>query len=150
VGFVSLALSNVFGPRQDPHGEAGVVAIFGLKLLKGERCTIFGDGKQTRDFVYVDDVVDGFMSASEHGEGETFNIGTSRETSVEDLYRQIADICGVNEDPEYAPERPGELNRISLDATKAKSGLGWAPKTSLREGLGQTIDWLRQQPSVGP
>ena len=142
--FVSLALGNVFGPRQDPHGEAGVVAIFGLRLLSEQPCVIYGDGKQTRDFVYVDDVADAFLTASEKGAGETFNIATSEETSVENLYWKLADICGVDKEPEYAPERPGELNRISLDISKAASELGWSPKTTLEEGLSETVRSLRQ------
>jgi UDP-glucose 4-epimerase len=150
LSFVSLALSNVYGPRQDPHGEAGVVAIFGLRLLTKDRCVVFGDGKQTRDFVYVDDVADAFISASEEGDAETFNIGTSVETSVEELYRELAEICDVSEEPEYAPARPGELDRISLDFSKAASRLGWSPKTSLRKGLEKTVESLRQQLSGAP
>jgi UDP-glucose 4-epimerase len=137
--FVSLALSNVYGPRQDPHGEAGVVAIFAFRLLKGERCAIFGDGKQTRDFVYVADVVDAFLAAAKLGEGETINVGTGVETSVEELYRAMAEVCGVDEEPAYEPERPGEVRRSSLDISKAKRVLGWEPVTSLSEGLRLTI-----------
>lgn len=145
LAFVNLALGNVFGPRQDPHGEAGVVAIFGSKLLRGEHPVIFGDGRQTRDFVYVGDVVDAFMLASEHGEGETFNIGTGRQTSVTELYWEIASICEVDEAPRFEAPRPGELQNSALDASKAKALLGWKPKTGLREGLSQTIDFLRTQ-----
>jgi UDP-glucose 4-epimerase len=141
--FVSLALSNVYGPRQDPHGEAGVVAIFAFRLLKGERCVIFGDGKQTRDFVYVGDVVDAFLAAAERGGGETINVGTGVETSVEELYRAMAAVCRVDEKPAYEPERPGEVRRSSLDISKAKRLLGWEPVTSLPEGLTRTIDSFR-------
>lgn len=143
--FVNLALGNVFGPRQDPHGEAGVVAIFGLKMLNGERPVIFGDGRQTRDFVYVGDVVDAFVSAGERGDGETFNIGTGRQTSVEELFWAIAEICGVREPPAYEAARPGELQNSALDASKAEALLGWKPKTYLKEGLALTVEFLRNR-----
>jgi UDP-glucose 4-epimerase len=141
--FVSLALSNVYGPRQDPHGEAGVVAIFAFRLLKGERCVIFGDGKQTRDFVYVADVVGAFLAAMNGGERETINIGTGVETSVEELYRTMAEVCGADKDPVYEPERPGEVRRSSLDISKAKRVIGWKPATPLSEGLRLTINSFR-------
>ncbi len=143
--YVNLALGNVYGPRQDPLGEAGVVAIFGLRLLRGERCKIYGDGNQTRDFVYVTDVVDAFFRAAAAGEGETFNIGTGLETSVNELYRAIAGICGVDEDPEYEPPRLGELQRSALDSTKAAKLLGWVPQVDLGDGLRRTVEFLRQQ-----
>ena len=145
VDFVSLALGNVFGPRQDPHGEAGVVAIFGLRLLRGEQCTIFGDGKQTRDFIYVDDVADAFLAASTRGEGETINIATGKETSINQLLLMMSDISGGPAEPRFEPQRPGELNRISLDIGKAKRILEWSPKTDLAEGLMRTIDSLRAE-----
>lgn len=143
--FVNLALGNVFGPRQDPHGEAGVVAIFGLKLLRGEQPFIFGDGRQTRDFVYVSDVVDAYLLASEKGDGERFNIGTGRQTSVEELYRAIAKICGVDLPPRHEPPRAGELQNSALDASKAKALLGWEPRNGLEEGLVQTVEFLRSR-----
>lgn len=141
--FVSLALANVYGPRQDPHGEAGVVAIFAQKMLNGEPCVIFGDGKQTRDFVYVGDVVDAFMAGVDRGEGETINIGTRKETSVESLYSRMAEISGYEAEPRFEPERPGELRRIALDIRKARETLGWSPSTELDDGLKKTIDAFR-------
>jgi UDP-glucose 4-epimerase len=144
--FVNLALGNVYGPRQDPAGEAGVVAIFGLRLLRGEPCYIFGDGNQTRDFVFVGDVVEAFLAASAKGEGETFNIGTGIETSVNDLYRGMAAICGVDAAPGYKPARPGELDRSCLSSAKAANLLGWSPGKELREGLSETIAFMRTQP----
>jgi UDP-glucose 4-epimerase len=141
--FVSLALSNVYGPRQDPHGEAGVVAIFGKRLLRGETCVIYGDGGQTRDFVYVGDVVDAFVAGLERGTGETFHIGTTTETSVVGLYWAIARTVGVDLEPRHEAERAGELRRSALDNTKARKHLGWEPRTSLEEGLGHTVESLR-------
>ena len=143
--YANLALGNVYGPRQDPAGEAGVVAIFGSRLLKGEPCSIFGDGSQTRDYVFVGDVVEAFFAASSKGDGETFNIGTGVETSVNDLYARLAAICGVGAEPEYKPARPGELNRSCLSSVKAGEILGWSPQKDLDEGLAETVEFLRNQ-----
>jgi UDP-glucose 4-epimerase len=141
--FVSLALGNVYGPRQDPHGEAGVVAIFAQRLLRGETCVIYGDGGQTRDFVYVGDVVDAFLAGLERGTGETFHVGTSVETSVTDLYWAIARTIGTDLEPRHEPERAGELRRNALDNAKARKHLGWEPTTSMEDGLRRTVDALR-------
>ena len=143
--YTSLALANVYGPRQDPHGEAGVVAIFAGRLLSGEPCTVFGDGSQTRDYVFVDDVVDGFVRAAERGSGLLCNIGTGTETSVVELYRAMADNAGVADDPVFAPARAGELPRSCLDATRAKLHLGWEPFTDLSTGTAAVLDWFRAQ-----
>lgn len=140
--FTALALANIYGPRQDPNGEAGVVAIFAGKLLSGEPCTIFGDGNQTRDYVYVDDVVDAFMLATDGGGGMLLNIGTGLETSVNDLYASMAKATGVTEPPVYAPPRPGELARSSLDPSKAASTLGWVPRTELDDGTAAVLAWF--------
>jgi UDP-glucose 4-epimerase len=137
--FTALALANVFGPRQDPHGEAGVVAIWAGRLLAGEPCTIFGDGTQTRDFVYVDDVVDAFARAAERGSGLIINIGTGVETSVNRLYDTMAAAAGVTSRAILAPARPGELHRSSLDPGRAAIHLGWKPWTSIEEGCAQVI-----------
>ncbi|MBV8960456.1 MAG: NAD-dependent epimerase/dehydratase family protein [Actinobacteria bacterium] len=145
--FTSLALANVYGPRQDPHGEAGVVAIFAGKLLAGEPCTIFGDGKQTRDFVYVDDVVDAFARAATKGGGLVLNIGTGAETSVNHLYVTMAGVAGVSEPALSAPARAGELLRSALDPGRAAIHLGWKPWTTLSEGTGAVLDWFRAQQS---
>ncbi len=141
--FTSLALGNVYGPRQDPHGEAGVVSIFAGKLLNGEPCTIFGDGTQTRDFVYVDDVVDAFVRAATRGGGLLFNVGTGREVSVNDLYTSMAAAAGVSADAVRAPARAGELDRIALDASKAKIHLEWESWTDLDSGTRAVIEWTR-------
>jgi UDP-glucose 4-epimerase len=150
--FTALALANVYGPRQDPHGEAGVVAIFAGRLLGGEPCTVFGDGTQTRDFVYVDDVVDAFARAATAGKGLLANIGTGVETSVNHLYRTMADAADVADAAVHAPARPGELQRSALDPGLAGRALGWAPATSLADGAARVLAWFRQQgarPTVG-
>jgi UDP-glucose 4-epimerase len=143
--YTALALANVYGPRQDPHGEAGVVAIFAGRLLEGEGCTIFGDGEQTRDYVFVDDVVDAFVRAMEKGGGLTCNIGTGVETSVNELHAAMARNAGVDAPPEYAPARAGELDRSSLDASRAGIHLGWEPFTDLATGTAAVIDWFRDR-----
>ncbi|HEV3474733.1 MAG TPA: SDR family NAD(P)-dependent oxidoreductase [Actinomycetota bacterium] len=138
-----LALGNVYGPRQDPHGEAGVVAIFANRLMAGERCRINGDGNQTRDFVFVADAVDAFARAAERGSGRLINIGTGLETSINLLYRNLAEIVGVDEDPEYGPLPPGDVRRIALDPALAETELGWRPWTHLEDGLGETVAYLK-------
>jgi UDP-glucose 4-epimerase len=144
-----LALANVYGPRQDPHGEAGVVAIFAGKLLARERAVIFGDGSQTRDFVYVDDVVDAFVRAVEKGGGLLCNIGTGVETSVQQLYDVMARLTGVKEPAQYAPARTGELARSALDPGRAEIHLGWKPFTSLEEGLARTLEHFKGRRAAG-
>jgi len=138
-----LALANVYGPRQDPHGEAGVVAIFADKLLRGERPTIFGDGEQTRDFVYVDDTCDAFVRAADRGGGLIINIGTGKETSVQHLFDAMARLTGFREPARYAAPRAGELRRSALDPGRAAIHLGWKPWTDLETGLARTIDSFR-------
>jgi UDP-glucose 4-epimerase len=141
--FAALALANVYGPRQDPHGEAGVVAIFAGRLLAGQPCTVFGDGEQTRDFVYVDDVVDAFVRAAGRGEGVLCNIGTGVETSVNQLYGAMAAAAGVDTPAAHAPARQGELARSALNPGLAGEVLGWAPTTSLDDGTAAVLDWFR-------
>jgi len=141
--YTVLALANVYGPRQDPHGEAGVVAIFAGKLLARERPTIFGDGEQTRDFVYVDDVVDGFVRATDKGGGLIVNIGTGEETSVQQLFDAMAGVTAFKDPAHYAPTRMGELQRSALDPGRAAIHLGWKPWTDLNEGLRRTLEWFR-------
>jgi UDP-glucose 4-epimerase len=143
VEYTALALANVYGPRQDPHGEAGVVAMFAGRLLDGEACTVFGDGSQTRDFVFVDDVVDAFVRAADKAGGLLLNVGTGVETSVETLYRTMASAAGVDADPVYAPARPGELPRSSIDPSKAAIHLGWRPWTPLPEGVAAVLRSVR-------
>jgi UDP-glucose 4-epimerase len=140
--FTSLAMANIYGPRQDPHGEAGVVAIFAGLLLEGRVCTIFGDGNQTRDFVYVDDAVDAFVRAADRGSGLLCNIGTGVETSVNELYAAMAAAAGVTTPATYAPARPGELARSALDPARAAMHLGWEPWTSLEDGVTEVLRWF--------
>ncbi len=143
IEYTSLALANVYGPRQDPHGEAGVVSIFAGKLLRDEPCTIFGSGEQTRDFVFVDDVVDAFVRAATRGDGLLMNIGTGAETSVIELYRSMAAAAGVTAEPVFEPARAGELDRIALDATRAKIQLGWQSWTDMDTGARAVMEWER-------
>jgi UDP-glucose 4-epimerase len=146
IEYTVLALANVYGPRQDPHGEAGVVAIFAGQLLeRNKRPTIFGDGGQTRDFVFVDDVVDAFVRAAEKAGGLTVNIGTGEQTSVQQLFDAMARLAGYQDPAHYAPARLGELQRSALDPGRAAIHLGWKPWTPLDEGLRKTIDWFRQR-----
>jgi UDP-glucose 4-epimerase len=142
IEFTSLAMANIYGPRQDPHGEAGVVAIFAGLLLAGKPCTVFGDGEQTRDFVYVDDAVDAFVRAAERGSGLLCNIGTGTETSVNELYRSMAAAAGVDAPPVHAAARPGELARSALDPGRAKLHLGWEPWTDLSTGVAEVLRWF--------
>ncbi len=142
--YSALALANVYGPRQDPFGEAGVVAIFAGKLLAGERCTIFGDGTQTRDFVYVDDVVDAFVRAAapDTASGALVNIGTGVETSVNDLYAAMAKAAEVSEPAVHAAARAGELARSALDPSLAAELLGWRPQVGLDQGTAAVLAWF--------
>jgi UDP-glucose 4-epimerase len=140
---VVLRYANVYGPRQDPLGEAGVVAIFTRQILEGETPVIYGDGEQTRDFVFAGDVAQANMLALGGPQG-TYNIGSGVETSVNDLIRAFARVTGRRIEPEYRPGRAGEVRRIALDARKARKELGWRPAVSLEDGLAQTVEWVRQ------
>jgi UDP-glucose 4-epimerase len=138
---VSLRYGNVYGPRQDPHGEAGVVAIFMNALRDGKTPRIYGDGSQTRDYVFVGDVVAATLAATEH-DGGVFNVGTGLETSVLDLYERIQRAAGVEREAEHADPRAGELQRSVLDPSLAERELGWKPTRSLDEGLAATWAWI--------
>ena len=143
VSTVSLRYGNVFGPRQDPLGEAGVIAIFCGRLLAGERPTIFGDGLQTRDYVYVGDIVEANLAAAESSIGGPVNIGRGVPVSVVDLVAALSSIEGRDLDPEFAPRRLGEVQDIHLDAARARAELAWQARTGLEEGLALTLDSLR-------
>ncbi|HEX5247078.1 MAG TPA: NAD-dependent epimerase/dehydratase family protein [Gaiellaceae bacterium] len=138
---VALRLGNVYGPRQMPHGEAGVVAIFMGLLRDGGTPTIFGEGRQTRDYVYVGDVVNAMLRALER-DGGVYNVGTGVETSVVGLYDAIRTASGIDREPAFAPARLGELQRSVLDASLAGRDLGWRPERSLADGLGATWEWI--------
>jgi UDP-glucose 4-epimerase len=140
---VSLRLANVYGPRQDPLGEAGVAAIFAGALIDGRAPTVFGDGRQTRDYVYVGDVVDAFLAAAASPASGVFNVGTGIETDVLELGRAIAAACGTEFEPEHAPPRLGEVRRIAIDPARAARELGWEPRTSFAEGIAGTVAWAR-------
>jgi UDP-glucose 4-epimerase len=139
---VSLRFGNVYGPRQQPHGEAGVVAIFMGLLHDGGTPRIFGDGSQTRDYVFAADVADAVLRALDR-DGGVFNVGTGIETSVLDLYAAIQAASGVEREPELVPPRPGELQRSVLDISLAARELGWLAATALADGLAATWDWVQ-------
>lgn len=139
-----IAPANVYGPRQDPHGEAGVVAIFAQSLLSGKPTKVFGDGGKTRDYVFVDDVVDAFVKAAgEAGGGQRFNIGTGIETSDRQLHSAVAAAVGGPDDPEFHPDRLGDLRRSCLDNGLAERVLGWRPQVRLDEGVRRTVEYFR-------
>jgi UDP-glucose 4-epimerase len=139
-----IAPANVYGPRQDPHGEAGVVAIFAQALLSGKATKVFGDGSNTRDYVFVDDVVDAFVKASaDAGGGQRFNVGTGMETSDRQLHTAVAAAVGAPDDPEFHPPRLGDLKRSCLDIGSAAKVLGWQPKVGLDEGVRRTVEYFR-------
>ena len=141
---IALRYGNVYGPRQDPHGEAGVVAIFLGALARGEQARIFGDGMQTRDYVYVGDVARATLATLGH-EGGVFNVGTGRETSVAELYELCARVAGSDAPAEHAPARLGELQRSFLDTTLAAERLGFTAMVDLEDGLRSTWDWVQKE-----
>jgi UDP-glucose 4-epimerase len=152
---VSLRFGNVYGPRQDPHGEAGVVAIFCTRILQGKPLTIFGDGLQTRDYVYVGDVARAvFLGATRdlpsaaRVDARAFNVGTGIGTSVIDLAKLLQEAAGSTVDTDFAPRRPGEQQESFLDASKARALLGWEPAMTLSEGLAKTFAWSESQHTV--
>ncbi len=144
VSTLSLRLANVYGPRQNPLGEAGVIAIFAHRLLRGEPCVVHWDGEQTRDYVYVEDVADAVARALDRPEVRgILNIGTGLEVSVNELYRRLAGVAGVTQSPERGPRREGDWRRGALDATRAAETLGWKPLTTLEVGLAQTMAYFK-------
>jgi UDP-glucose 4-epimerase len=144
--FTVLRYPNVYGPRQNPHGEAGVNAIFIGLMLDGKRPKIFGTGEQVRDYLYVGDVVEANVLALTKGSGEMLNLGTGVGTSVLDIVRELNAILGAHLDPIFEPARPGEIQRIYLDATRAREVLGWRPTVPFTEGLRRTVEWSRKNP----
>ncbi len=142
--YVALRYSNVYGPRQNPHGEAGVVAIFCTRIISGKPCLIFGDGNQTRDYVFAEDVARANILAINAPVGR-YNIGTEIETSVNELVVVLRRAVGREFDVEYAPSRPGEVQRISLDIGLARRVLGWSPDVSLEDGISRTWQWFSKR-----
>lgn len=145
IDYVALRYANVYGPRQDPHGEAGVVAIFCGRLLADEPCTIYGDGGQTRDYVFVGDVVRANLAALGSNAGGPINIGTAVETSVNDLYAMLADAARLGTAPQYALARPGEQRRSVILPTRAQKLLGWKPEVALCDGLRETFGFFKER-----
>jgi UDP-glucose 4-epimerase len=146
IDYTSLRYSNVYGPRQDPHGEAGVVAIFCGRMLTKTPCTIYGDGQQTRDYVYVGDVARANLAALNIPVSGAFNIGTGIETSVNQLFGSLARIAGCSESPTWAAQRPGEQRRSVLSPARAASELGWCPEVALEDGLKRTFESFKSHP----
>jgi UDP-glucose 4-epimerase len=142
IPFTALRYSNVYGPRQDPHGEAGVVAIFCGRLLEGRPCTIFGDGSQTRDYVFAGDVARANLLAAEKRYDGPLNVGTGVETDVNELYAHIARAAGSDRPAEHAPARLGEQKRSCIDPSRAGAVVGWRPEVKLADGLRRTFEWF--------
>ncbi|MBI4199414.1 MAG: SDR family oxidoreductase [Chloroflexi bacterium] len=140
---VILRYGNVYGPRQDPYGEAGVVAIFTLAMLEGRRPVVFGSGEQERDFLYVDDAVEANLHALKGAKEEAYNIGTQQGVSVNRIFALLKGIIGYEGGPQYSSPRPGEVFKVHLDNSLAAKGLGWSPRVGLEEGLVKTVEYFR-------
>ncbi len=145
IDYVALRYGNVFGPRQNPHGDAGVVAIFIQRLMNGKTPVIYGDGKQTRDYVYVADVVQANLAGLDYDGSGVFNVGTSVETNVNQLYSIIRDEVAPDVESNYAPPRTGEQQRSVLDYRHSQRELGWKPQVAVKEGLQQTVAWFKSE-----
>ncbi len=141
--YTAFRYANVYGPRQNPHGEAGVIAIFLEKLYNREDAVINGDGRQTRDYVYISDVVRANVAALEKADNEIINIGTGVETDVVEIFQQLNELTGANMPEKHGPAKPGEQRRSVLDIRKAKRVLGWTPQVDFRSGLQKTIDFFK-------
>src|SRR5512140_569208 len=145
IPYAALRYANVYGPRQDPHGEAGVVAIFSGRLLEGKPCIIYGDGGQTRDYVFVGDVARANLLAAEKRYTGALNVGTGVETDVNRLYALMARAAGVDAQPRYGPARPGEQRRSCIDPSAAAAALGWRAEVTIEEGLRRTVEFFRSR-----
>jgi UDP-glucose 4-epimerase len=145
IRYAALRYSNVYGPRQDPEGEAGVVAIFAQKMLSGEQPIINGNGRQTRDFIYVDDVVEANLMAMGQDSQGSYNVGTALETSINELFQTLAELTGCGWKGIHGPVKKGEQIRSVIDFSKLRQALGWEPKVTLQEGLKRTIEYFRSQ-----
>ncbi len=141
--FTVLRYANVYGPRQDSHGEAGVVAIFSELLLEGKRPTIFGDGTKTRDYVFVSDIVQANVLALEAGDGGAYNVGTGREVSDDQVFAAVRDAVGVKIEPVHSEFRKGEVRRIALDASRIRDELGWRPSVAIEQGIPKAVEFYR-------
>ena len=147
IDYTVLRYANAYGPRQNPHHEGGVVAIFAYRLLSDIRPTIYGDGLQIRDFVHVADLVTANLICLEAGDNECFNIGTGEEVAINDLFTMLNEVCGTRLEVIYEPERKGEMRRLSLESRMAKDLLGWSPKVDLRSGLKTVVDFFKENPN---
>jgi len=143
ISFTTLRYANVYGPRQDPHGEAGVVAIFSQLLFAGQRPTIFGDGSKTRDYVFVKDIVEANVLAVDRGDGRAYNVGTGRPTTDDEIFAAVRRAAGVDVEPIHTDFRPGEVRHIALDASRIKNELGWQAATPLEQGIPSAVDYYR-------
>ena len=148
IPYAAMRFGNVYGPRQNPHGEAGVVAIFAERLLDGEQPVIYGHGEQTRDYVYAGDVVRTVLAGLDHDASDVFNVGTGRETSVNALFRILNELTGGHAEEKHAPAKPGEQQRSVLDVSHAREVLGWEPQVELETGLARTVEWFRERHSA--
>lgn len=145
LAFTAFRYGNVYGPRQDPKGEAGVVAIFCSQILAGIQPTLFGDGKKTRDYIYVEDVVSANLQALDGaGDGEVFNLGWGREVTDFEVFDTVRKALGKSVEPRYSSKRPGELDRIALDSNKARAQLRWTPRVPFEEGIHRAAEYYRQ------
>ena len=149
LAYTTLRYPNVYGPRQDPYGEAGVVAIFTVQMLRRGQPVINGSGEQERDFVYVSDVARANVLALARGDGGTYNLGSGVGTSVNRIFELLARLTGYNRPPVHGPPKPGEVFKIYLDATRAREDLQWEPEVGLEEGLERTVAYFRQQLAAG-
>ena len=148
MAYVALRYPNVYGPRQDPHGEAGVVAIFTRQMLAGEQPTIFGDGAKSRDYVHVADVAAATRLLVAAGdEASVFNLGFGLEVSDRMIFDAVRDALGLKLEPRFGQVRPGEVSRIALDATRIRSARGWQPTLDYRQGIARTVEWYKANPA---
>ena len=147
--YTILRYPNVYGPRQDPKGEAGVVAIFSQQMLRGERPTIFGDGSKTRDYVFVHDIVEANLLAMQGGDQQTYNLGWGREVTDQEIFDRVRDALTSDMQPIYGEKRPGEIDHISLDSTRIKSSLGWQPHIHLEEGIPIAVAYYKKEVEGG-
>ncbi|MDR3306886.1 MAG: SDR family NAD(P)-dependent oxidoreductase [Endomicrobium sp.] len=143
--YTILRYGNVYGPKQDPHGETGVVAIFAAKMLKNEKVAVFGDGKQKRDYVYVGDAADANLKSLTKGKNQIINIGTSKAVSVNEIIKVMSKASGYKKKARYKPKRAGELFKTFLNINKAKTVLSWSPKVNIEQGIKATIDYFRER-----
>lgn len=143
--YITFRYPNIYGPRQDPKGEAGVVAIFAVQILKGEQPRIFGDGNKTRDYLFIDDLVDANLRALDYEQCGVFNLGWGKEIKDLEVFRTVRDAVGTVVEPVFEQKRPGEIDRICLDTALARNSLGWQPKVEFRKGVERTVTYWKEQ-----